>query len=167
MTFADSTTAQSTPTLTPPSTVQMVRIYIRVISSVMSDGTGPRAVRPAFTQRWPPNLDLRLSATSLSRWTVNPLFCTRSTDLTELAGTTVDEHQKGPRPVSCEINSRLRRFGYRTVHPTGPSDYYKQFTRSVFSARLHPVSRPHDRGNSGQGPALRLELLTSPWTLER
>ena len=38
------------------------------------------------------------------------------------------EHRKGPRPVSCEINSRFRRFGYGTGQRTGLNVYYIRLT---------------------------------------
>ena len=71
------------------------------------------------------NLDPRVSATPPSRWTITPLFYSQSTDLPVLRGRRcVRGALKGPRPVSCKINLRFRRFGYGTGQITGLSVYY-------------------------------------------
>ena len=57
------------------------------------------------------------------------------------------EHQKGPRPVSCKINSRFRRFGYGTGHPTGLNMYCIEL--SLPKARGgSAILRPQDLDNS-------------------
>ena len=64
------------------------------------------------------------------------------------------EHQKGPSPVSCEINLRFRRFGYRTGQITGLIVYYIWFPITKCS-RASLVLRPQYLINMDElpGPA--------------
>ena len=61
------------------------------------------------------------------------------------------KHRKGPRPVSCEINSRFRRFGPRTVHPAPLGRALAPTRRSVCSGGS-AIPQPHDLVDTGLIP---------------
>ena len=72
-----------------------------------SPGCGPRA----HVQRRQEDEDLRVSATPPSRWTITPLFYSRSTDLPVLRGRRcVRGAPERPQTGELEINLRFRRF---------------------------------------------------------
>ena len=92
----------------------------------MSVRAARRAAPRLYKKTGTNNLNPRVSATPLSRWTITPLFYSQSTDLPVLRGRRCVRRGtgKGPRPVSYEINLRFRRFGYGTGQITGLSAYY-------------------------------------------
>ena len=53
--------------------------------------------------------------------------------------------------MGCEINLRLRRFGYRTVHPTGLNGYYIAQSDPI-ALRGSVTARPLDLINLGTKP---------------
>ena len=77
------------------------------------------------------------------------------------------EHRKGPRPVSCKVNSRFRRFGYRTGHPKRLSGHTFDllFQRLPAADRSRGPTISHRRANYlDLRPSAR---VSSPWTMTR
>ena len=59
------------------------------------------------------------------------------------------EHQKGPRPMSCEINLLFKRFSSGKGQITGLTTYYiAQMPQNAPRASL--VSGPHDLAKNGE-----------------
>ena len=92
----------------------------------------------------------RVEATTPSRWTMRRCSihdrptCQFSADDGAYAG-----HWKAPRSVSCEINSRFRRFGCGTALITGLNMYYIGFLDPK-APPGNPNSRAHNLINSSE-----------------
>jgi len=76
-------------------------------------------------------------------------------------------HWIAPRPVSCEINSRFRRFGYGTGHITG-LDVYQIARDPTMLRAARPSREPTIWFIWARDPDLRPSArVPSPWTLMR
>ena len=84
------------------------------------------------------NQDLRVSATTTIQMDHNAvvLFTIDRLACSPLIIWTLTEHRKGPRPVSCKVNLRFRRFGYGTGQVTGLTCYYIGLPRFPFARYL-------------------------------
>ena len=77
------------------------------------------------------------------------------------------EHQKGPRPVSCKINSRFRRFGCGTGQIIGLNTYYIARDPTTLRA-ARPTPEPTILLILASGSDLRPSArVPSPWTMTR